>query len=124
MPMKTIALVLLIVSAGVGGYTLQEESGACLPESHTAEQQGKAYCHCVAMGGYQLCHGSKPFSYQEWVEENQKREADTDKKGKQKQPDIPQCAMSCKEDHCECCAYMEKFKDKRRAAITIPYDTY
>lgn len=108
----------------MAGYSIQEETGACLPEHHQAEVENKQYCHCVAMGGYQLCHGDKPFSYQEWREENERRQQDVDKKGKQKQPNIPQCSMACKEDHCECCSYMERFKDKRKAQLAIPYDPY
>lgn len=116
--MKSIALTsFLILTAVLAGYALQEETGICLPEVHADHP-----CHCLDMGGYQLCHDGKPFSYQEWAQENQRRSGDIDPKTKkQKQPDIPMCTMSCKEENCDCCGYMDRLK-KKKAAITIPYD--
>jgi hypothetical protein len=121
--MKLALVFVLLLSSLAFGYTMQEESGICLPEHHMAEQKDAKYCQCMAMGGYQLCHKGKSFSFQEWREENERRNEETNPK--KRQPQIPQCMMACKEEHCECCAYMEKFHQvpKKRVAITIPYDS-
>lgn len=111
-----------VFAAAVAGYSLQEESGACLPDHNQAEVENKKFCHCMSMGGVDLCHDGKAFSYQEWAEENSRREGDIDPKTKkQKKPDIPLCSMACKEDHCECCNFFYQ-RYKKKAAITIPYD--
>jgi hypothetical protein len=118
--------VAFLISAVVIGFAAQEESGACLPEHHQAEQENKLYCHCVAMGGFQNCDPKTGhYSYQKWVEENRRRQQDIDPKTKKpREKQLPKCRMSCKEDHCECCAYMNQFRDKRKAEITISYDNY
>jgi hypothetical protein len=110
----------------IGGFSAQEESGVCLPEHHMAEENGNLYCQCTAMGGYLNCDDKTGhYSYQKWLQENRRREQDIDPKTKKpREKSVPMCRMSCKEDHCECCTYMRRFKDKRKAEITIPYDSY
>ncbi len=77
----------------------------------------------MSMQGSDLCHDGKSFTYQEWQEENGRREADKDKNGKQKKADIPKCEMACREDACECCNFFyDRYKNKKKASITIPYD--
>ena len=121
-----LIVLVFLSSAAVAGFAVQEESGACLPEHHMAEQKGRLYCQCTAMGGYLNCDDKTGhYSYQKWVQENQRREQDIDPKTKtQREKSVPMCRMSCKEDQCECCAYMSQFRDKRKAQITIPYDNY
>lgn len=116
-----LLMAFFVFAAAVAGYSVQEESGACLPDHNQAEQEDKKFCHCLSMGGADLCHDGKPYSYQEWAEENNRRSQDVDEHGKQKKPDIPMCSMACKEDHCECCGYFKQ-RYQKKAKLTIPYD--
>lgn len=97
-----------VLLAFVAGYALQEESGACLPERHAADQAGAKFCHCLDMGGYRFCKDGV-WQYKDWFEAG---------------TPTPQCEMACREDHCECCVWQDKYnkRQKRHAQITIPYD--
>ena len=103
----------VLVMVGMG-YALQEELGTCLPERHAADQEGAKLCHCLDTNGYRYCkedeNGVKHWSYKDW--NNDERPT-------------PMCAMSCKEEKCECCEWQSDYnKRQKRAEILKTYDVY
>lgn len=111
---RVMIAVLFVAASVVVGFAVQEESGACLPERHAADQENARFCHCIDMGGTRYCkedeNGIKRWNYQNWAADDRP---------------TPMCEMACREKNCKCCAWQDDYeKRQKRAAITIPYDKY